>query len=92
MKKPKPESAKSLSELISAVEKHFNLDKPSGVYLYTLGRFQHGWAFNVIDNWHRWSSAGLKHQFGPHPSPEAAVQEFLDYVKERRISVGGLQD
>lgn len=92
--KPKPASVKesSLSELIAAVDEHFNRDKPSGVYLYTLGRFQHGWVFNVVENWTRWMSARLKHQFGPHEKPEAAVKEFLDYVKQNRIMVSGLQD
>ena len=86
---------KSLSELLKEVDSLF-VHKSRAVrlssYDYTLCRFPYGWSFSVTNSWYKWSAAGLKHEFGAWSTPEAAVNEFLQYVKDNHIKVESLMD
>jgi hypothetical protein len=90
MAKKKP--APTLTELLAQVDELFDHEGQSGVYQYTLGRFKHGWRFNVTNSWNRWMAARREHQFGDYPTPEGALQAFLDYVRTSQLNVAGLQD
>lgn len=86
---------KNLSEYFEEVDSLFihKSRKPRlSTYDYTLGRFPHGWCFSVVNSWYKWSDAGLKHQFGVWSTPEAAINEFLEYVKDNHIKVKLLMD
>lgn len=86
---------KNLSELLKEVDSLF-VHKSRAVrlssYDYTLGRFPYGWSFSVTNSWYKWSDAGLKHEFGAWSTPEAAINEFLQYVKDNHIKVESLMD
>jgi hypothetical protein len=84
-------NTESLEALLNEVDQLFT-HRPSQVYEYTLGRFAHGWCFKVVNNWNAWSAANRQHEFGPHATPQEALRDFLDYVKENRIHVAGLQE
>jgi hypothetical protein len=83
----------SLTQLLKEVEELFG-HTPSqdggGCYDFMLGKFPSGWAFSVINSWHKWSAAGRKHQFKVYPTPEDAVMAFLNYVKAENIWPAGL--
>lgn len=82
----------TLSELLATVAtEHFGRCGKCS-YKFCLANSDKGWSFKVTDNWTRWCAANKKFTFGPHPTPEAAVQAFLAYVREHRIDVSGLQD
>jgi hypothetical protein len=85
---------KTLSELLNEVQTHFAQTQkgPSYTYDYTLGKFPDGWCFNVVNSWHKWVAANRQHEFGRYQTPEEAVQAFLNYVRENRIMVHGLQE
>lgn len=84
---------KTLGELLDEAESHFNLRAQTGLshtYEFALNRFPNSWEFRVVNSWNRWMSAGLKYDFQGE-TPHKAVQAFLDYVREKRIMVSGLQ-
>jgi len=86
---------KSLSELLKEVDAlfpHASRKPRLSSYDYTLGRFPYGWSFSVTNSWYKWSDARLKHEFGAWSTPEAAVNEFLQYVKDNHINVESLMD
>lgn len=86
---------KNLNLLIDEVDKLFkHKNNPSGPWTfdYSLGKFPQGWQFSVVNSWHKWSAKKLKHVFGVWTTPEAAIAEFLDYVRDNKINVAKLMD
>jgi hypothetical protein len=84
-----------LSELLTRVDAlfpHKKIRKGPDSYDYTLGKFPRGWSFDVVNSWHKWSDKRLQHQFGIWNTPEGAILEFLDYVKENNINVKSLME
>jgi hypothetical protein len=86
---------KILSELLKEVDAlfvHKSREVRLSSYDYVLARFPYGWSFSVTNSWYKWSDARLKHEFGAWSTPEAAVNEFLQYVKDNHINVKSLMD
>jgi len=81
---------KSLSKLLEEADAlfvHKSREVRLSSYDYTLGRFPYGWSFSVINSWNKWSDANLKHEFGVWSTPEDAVYDFLQYVKDNHVNV-----
>lgn len=81
--------------LLSKAEKLFvHKRKPTGPdsYDFILGKFPRGWSFSVVNSWHLWLERGYETNFRIWSTPEAAVNEFLKYVKENKINVAKLME
>lgn len=59
---------------------------------FILGYREDGWRFSVLNDWGKWVDNKLATNFEPHETPEAAIQDFLDYVAERKIDVAALTE
>ena len=87
-------SSPSLRQLLNEVDALFSKPQkgPNYTYDYSLGRFPNTWSFVVTNSWYKWINEGYQHEFLLHLSPEAAVQAFLAYVKDNKISVADLME
>jgi hypothetical protein len=85
-----PFTLRSLDELLKQADALWPDPTPTGSYNYGLGRFPQGWGLYVCNSWEKWMRAGLRHDFRIYSTPEAAVQAFLDYVKENKVDVAAL--
>lgn len=83
---------RSLESLLDEVLTHFQQKPDSGVYAFSLNKAGSGWVFRVIDDWNTWMAANRQVEFGPHPSPHKAVEQFLAYVRENKLMVAQLQE
>lgn len=81
-----------LPELLEAASALFGPQHISGTYDFYLGKFSHGWQFNVTNSWQAWMTKGLTYTFGTYAIPEQAVRAFLEYVQENKINVRSLMD
>ena len=81
---------KELNELLKEIDKLFPTKKIENVadsYSFSLSRFQRGfWCFNVVDDWHKWLDKKLQSEFYGS-TPQEAIRNFLEYVKENKIKV-----
>ena len=91
---PSETKKKTLGELLNEVQTHFAQTQKRRCYTYdfTLGKFPDGWCFKVVNSWQKWMAANRQHEFGNYQTPEEAVQDFLNYIREHRIMVSGLQE
>lgn len=75
-----------LSDLLAQVDELFDGSGSDGVCQYHIGRFNNHWRFDLMNDWKRWESVGLKRQFTGE-SPQKAVREFLNYIQQHGIRV-----
>lgn len=76
----------NLSDLLAQVDELFGGSGSDSVCQYHIGRFQSHWRFDLLNDWNRWESAGLKWQFTGE-TPQGAIREFLNYVQQHGIRV-----
>jgi hypothetical protein len=93
-KKNKQYEEMSLGGLLEEIKSRFKM-KPTKKYdiiCFHLVCWQRGlWGINVVDDWHKWSSKGIKEFNLLYSSPEEACREFLKYVDVNKINLRSLQ-
>jgi len=81
-----------LSFLLKETSKLFKTYK-KGNCTHTFALYNHngGWAFHVVNSWHKWTDKKLEFEFGWFKEPQNAVKAFLFYVEQHKINVKKLQ-
>ncbi len=83
-----------LQELMEEIRKRFRikLNQKYDIHCFYLVYWQRGmWNINVIDDWHKWSDAGIEKPRDLYYTPEAACKGFLNYVEKNKINLRKLQ-